>query len=80
MILPQVHVIILQRDTCLSTAHVVVVLPRKMAENAAFKYQMVTRAGVSATLKWLVVPIDVNVLTVGILMAAPRLPSRHTHT
>lgn len=52
MLVPQVHVaIILQRNRCLSTAHAVVVLPRRMEENSAVKYQMVTRAGVNATLK-----------------------------
>ena len=80
MLPPQLQVIIFQRNKCLSTAHVVVVLPRKMAENFAIKYQMVTKAGVSGIPKWLVAPIDVNVLIVEILMVAPRLPSRHTHT
>ena len=56
----------------------VVVLPRKMAENSAIKHQMVTRAG--AILKCLVAPIDVSALVVEILMGAPRLPSRLTHT
>ena len=47
MLVPQVRVAtILQRNT----AQVVVVLPRKMEENSAIKYQMVTRAGVSVTL------------------------------
>ena len=52
MLVPQVHVaIILQKNRCLSTDHVVMVLPRRMEENSAVKYQMVTRAGVNATLK-----------------------------
>ena len=52
MLVPQVHVaIILQRNRCLSTAYVVMVLPRKMEENSAVKYQMETKAGVNATLK-----------------------------
>ena len=52
MLVPQVHVaIILQRNRCLSTACVVMVLPRKMEENSAVKYQMETKAGVNATLK-----------------------------
>ena len=42
---------ILQMNRCLSTAHAVVVLPRRMEENFAVKYQMVSRAGVNATLK-----------------------------
>ena len=37
------------------------------------------KSRLSATLKQLVAPIDVNVLIVEILMAPPRLPSRHTH-
>jgi len=59
---------------------VAVVLLRKMEENSAMKYKMETKAGVSAIIPWLVVPIDVNVFIVEILMAVPRLPSRHTHT
>ena len=72
MLVPQVHVaMILQRNRCLTTAYVVVVLPRKMEENPAVKHQTVIRAGVSATTQQLVAPIDVNVLIVEILMAAP---------
>lgn len=52
----------------------------KIEENSVIKYQMETRASVSTTIPWLVVPTDVNVLIVGTLMAVSRLPSRHAHT